>query len=452
MYIRLKCAPEIEISKELEIKINGYEINLTNLITVTIYGITNRVEPLWLYLIALFKVELPDTLKDKIFDISFKKIESYPDFFPNGYLMVFKEPLHLHKDFRIVPGYTSIAINNYGLVWEWKTNRFLYANPFREYPNVSVERRSAKIHRLVAFAWVYNDDYENKPIINHIDGDKTNQHASNIEWCNYKDNLQHAFDNDLNNIQYGCKVYDIVTKEIYTFPSINEAKRQLKSSSIRTYRNFPGTLFDGRYELKMMDDDSDWIYTNSVITEYGKSRIFIINDGNGSVTYRGLTGLRNTFKISSKLRSYDDVIDKIKSKYPDIKIHEVNITNRGPYQAKNIATGEVFTAISQSKLGEMINKDWSWINGCLEKDPSSVSDGYLIRYYSEDPWPEANLSISSNKIPIYATNTITSEVINFKSKTAAAKHFDITESLVTKLILKNIKYGEYSFNYNSGPL
>lgn len=50
-------------------------------------------------------------------------------------------------------------------------------------------------HRLVAIAFIPNID--NKPYINHKDGDKLNNHYSNLEWCTAQENTQHAYDNGL---------------------------------------------------------------------------------------------------------------------------------------------------------------------------------------------------------------------------------------------------------------
>lgn len=54
------------------------------------------------------------------------------------------------------------------------------------------------VHRLVAKAFVKNPNPDKYKIINHIDGDKSNNVYTNLEWCNHSRNNQHAFDEGLN--------------------------------------------------------------------------------------------------------------------------------------------------------------------------------------------------------------------------------------------------------------
>lgn len=97
-----------------------------------------------------------------------------------------------------IKGYEGIyQIDEYGNVFSFHTNRFLKpAATSWGYLTVELFKngkgKTHKIHRMVAEAFVPNVD--GKPLINHKDGNKQNNHFENLEWCTYSENLKHAWD------------------------------------------------------------------------------------------------------------------------------------------------------------------------------------------------------------------------------------------------------------------
>lgn len=93
-------------------------------------------------------------------------------------------------------------ISNFGRIRNYRTKKVLknYISPEGYICNSlrhSKEKRThtVRVHRLIAEAFIPNPN--NYSIINHIDGNKQNNNIENLEWCTAQHNIQHSFDNGL---------------------------------------------------------------------------------------------------------------------------------------------------------------------------------------------------------------------------------------------------------------
>lgn len=75
-----------------------------------------------------------------------------------------------------------------GVIKNKKTDKDGY---FRVYLSKSSKKKQFMVHRLVAEAFIKNPD--NRPVVNHIDGNKQNNAITNLEWCTRSENDLHAF-------------------------------------------------------------------------------------------------------------------------------------------------------------------------------------------------------------------------------------------------------------------
>jgi len=85
-------------------------------------------------------------------------------------------------------------VNSFGEIYSIKTGRKLKPDCSSKYHRIQLGRKNKKesVHRIVASLFVPNPD--NKPCVNHKNGDKLDNRACNLEWCTYSENEIHSRD------------------------------------------------------------------------------------------------------------------------------------------------------------------------------------------------------------------------------------------------------------------
>lgn len=97
---------------------------------------------------------------------------------------------------RQIKNHPNYLVTVEGRVFSLHTMRFLTLHVNNDgYNLVKIGNKLHRIHRLVAQTYIPNP--ENKPEVNHMDGNKQNNMLCNLEWMTRSENMQHACDTGL---------------------------------------------------------------------------------------------------------------------------------------------------------------------------------------------------------------------------------------------------------------
>lgn len=136
--------------------------------------------------------------------------------------------------------------NQYGINSKRKTREIIKKQCLTQfgYNSIGLSKNGVEqkfqVHRIVAQAFIPNS--ENKPCVNHINCNKTDNRVENLEWCTYSENEKHAYKNNLHKKHMKGKFgilnpsskkinqYDLEGNFIKTWNSLSEASKELNFS------------------------------------------------------------------------------------------------------------------------------------------------------------------------------------------------------------------------------
>lgn len=130
--------------------------------------------------------------------------------------------------------YERYEVSNMGIVRNGLTKKIISQNKSLHYMKVVLRYKCAPhsvwVHRLVAFAFC--EGYKEGMQVNHINGDKCDNRASNLEWVTTSENAIHASLNIKKNNK-PIVVFDKKGHPVHIFPSLGRAERYFQASLSR---------------------------------------------------------------------------------------------------------------------------------------------------------------------------------------------------------------------------
>ena len=361
----------INLKKEI-IDSFGIPCNFTEdrqgMIKIELFGKIKKVKLQWLSLLAWYECGDINNLEQHL-----DKIRFYPAWrdlkIRCGNIMQFTEPIYFKEGFRYIPSFPRYAIDISCTIIDTLTNECVsfryeqggYSHVYLRNPDRNANKHT-RLHRFLALAWLPNNDFVNRPIVNHRNGIRDDNALTNLEWCSYSENSVHALITGLNNTSVMMKSRDIVSGTVEIYRSAAELAKKLGFSrgysSVSFTDRLPGFLYKNRYEIKKFDDDSPWYYEkNTYDPEKPRKQYFtitVLNKQNGEI--ETFTNTREFHRAYGSVGTpgIEATIAKIADSNKDLDITYRRNALSGPYRILNIENGEIKIVNSLKEICEHI--------------------------------------------------------------------------------------------------
>ena len=120
----------------------------------------------------------------------------------------------MEEQYKIINGFSNYEISNFGNVRNIKTGLILKQSNIKGYKKINLvndngEGITHRVHRLIAEYFIPNPN--NKPIIDHIDNNKSNNNVNNLRWVTLQENSSNRSLN-INNTS-GTKGVNFIQKQ-----------------------------------------------------------------------------------------------------------------------------------------------------------------------------------------------------------------------------------------------
>jgi hypothetical protein len=359
-----------------------------------------------------------------------------------------------------IDGYKHLEITKSGLIRNRKTKKTVIGQDDGRYirikGSVKIQQKSCALHRLIAQTFIENP--ENKPYINHKDGNTKNNCVDNLEWCTQSENVIHALDTGLMNPSHDnyytrsilqlelngdvIKEYDSISKAA---KDIN-CKASLISNVCRDYDKDKYAVsfgylwcyienYKGKTIAKMLENIFPELVDREDI-DYNVIRKYIVNNSR-PIWQIDLDGTR--------IKQFDSIIDA--ARHLNVEPSNISITINN----ENLVCGYTFNYLTYE---DMINTESHMIKNIPEKiksiynitDDNTFIHPKIINLLKQNIDVEGKLSI--NNKPVIQETTDGKFVKVYPNPTKAIEELKLSRQTVENvLVKKTLTAGGFRFRY-----
>lgn len=243
--------------------------NENNEVELEYKTLKQRINIFHLAYLAMFKLYIPIKFLKYIDDLSFIDTRDKSGF-KDDFIVYSQAPIvsKTHPSYRWVARYPDLIVNKQGVIRSVKTGKIMnqvdtvassgYYH-VKTYDPLYRKMVYAITHRIVALAWCDGLKAPDAIYVNHIDGNKKNNKASNLEWVTASTNITHGYKNDLMTTNIACWSKDITTGDITSHVSLRDFNRKLgrhPATVVDRKTYYPGKKYtgpNGTFELWLSD-------------------------------------------------------------------------------------------------------------------------------------------------------------------------------------------------------
>lgn len=423
-------------------------------VSIVLYGKECNIDKHFLMLYSWF--EVPDFIS--IDHIYFMRLNVPRKQFPYRVMLTVPYYADYNHEYKIVPSFKNLAVSKTGECYNYNTFEVMHQHIGKTgYSYVNVydplvqDWRHVGVHQLIASAWVMSNQDQNNFVVNHIDGNRSNNIYTNLEWCTPEYNTKDGINRLKESKDIIGKVRNIDTGEITEFRSLTDMCKFMKVHRLN-YPDFKGAkinrLFGDKFEVRLTGDERPWFYTDEVKNKKTSKYVIQVTDPSGDIsTFNGTVEFRSHYGLSGH-SGVEDTIKKFKSKFPEYIVTYTNLDPDTIFEVKDIVSGVITEYKTRKDISDALHISWDKVNSLVASKGTKCYRNFCMRPKIDKDWPEYKDMIPKLH-PLKITDRITKEIYLFPSISAACEDLNMTKVTIHRHISNPHIDDRYSIEFHT---